>query len=344
MKNDYPELNFDMEHLLQTKKYEELTPEELSEISDFISSKEDYVLMQNTFLSVKSSFGAEEEILPADDTKSKLMQAFESKHGKVVSINKPRPFYLNPLFQVGVAAVFIIGIIFFYPAGKNDDNMTAMNHADENKNENVATEEEGKELKDAEEATEESADEMPMEEAEKEAALESNVELLDGLSQPGYKTLEEKPKGSGDRAEKANDVAVTGNVTTTVTSKNVQESEMDVFFSRTDNTKAEKTSKDVSDDRNQATSGGLATFGTPSVDMTTVSDESLAETTTVTESKKSVAKKDKAEEKAKEKRDGDVRTNSIGGRYYQPASAMDVKVGVSLKDKPDLSTFLFTAL
>lgn len=339
MKNDYPELNFDMEHLLQTKKYEELTPEELNEISDFISSKEDYVLMQNTFLSVKTSFGAEEEILPAENTKSKLMQAFESKHGgKVVSINKPRPFYLNPLFQVGVAAVFIIGIIFFYPAGKNENNMTAMNHEDENKSENVAPEEESTDLKDAEEVT----DESPVTEiTEKETDLESESEKSgDALkADVDYKAINVTPKGSADKLMEAEDVVTSGYSTATVTTKNSPGKDLNVVMNRNELAKGEKSDDNLSDDRSKEASAGV-TFNSTSPAY--VSDESVA-ATSVSESKKS-SKKDKAEEKAKEKKEADVRNNSIGGRYYQPATAMDVKVGVSLKDQPDLTTFLFTAL
>ncbi len=324
MKNDYPELNFDMEHLLQTKKYEELSPEELTEISDFISSKEDYVLMQNTFLSVKTSFGTEEEIIPTEDTKSKLMQAFESKHGKVVNINKPRPFYLSPLFQVGVAAVFILGIVFFYPNGKNDDTVTAMNNGEDRKEENAAPTEKTEDAGAGESVNEETV-------AEKELLLEADRNLSDEAT-AGNDRRDAKPFGAAVEKLKS-DEAVSGS--STVTSKNLPSKDLNVVTNRSELAKEEKSSDVLVEDSEAETTAGFA-LATPAV--VSVDDLDIVKT----ESKKS-SKKDKAE-KAKEKKEGDVRTNSIGGRYYQPASAMDVKVGVSLKDQPDLTTFLFTAL
>src|SRR5690606_7178707 len=114
--------------------------------------------------------------------------------------------------------------------------------------------------------------------------------------------------------------------------KNSPSKDLNVLMNRNELAKGEKSDDNLSDERGQETVGGVAFSTSPAY----VSDESVA-TTSFSESKKS-SKKDKAEEKAKEKKEADVRNNSIGGRYYQPATAMDVKVGVSLKDQPDLTT------
>ena len=126
MKDNYPEINFDMEQIF-SKEYEALSPSELNEIGDFVSSKEEFMMMRNTLMNVKTSFGTEVELEPRNSSKDDLMKMFNDKHGaKVISMNTRRPFYYNPFVQVGVAAALILGIIFFYPKGA-DDYSTAMN-------------------------------------------------------------------------------------------------------------------------------------------------------------------------------------------------------------------------
>lgn len=347
MKDNYSEMNVDMEQILLNKNYDDLTASELEEIKDFVSSKEEFIIMKSTLMNVKTSFGVEEEIVPVDSAKQNLMKMFEQKHGKVIPMNKPRPFYLNPVFQIGIAALFILGIIYFYPKAENES-MTAMNEAKEES----APESKDKESSEGKE--ESPAEETMVTEDLKNAETEEDL-VEENIPTKASEKLEEKKVLEDVPAFAKADVEKPVNPKTTVNelakgegsdkyldkekaSDELSELEATVYRSSTKKEKAKdaKVANDSSVDGVTAVTGNTSNVTTTSVVTggIAVADE--------------IASTDKREDKDddyKKESGKTTRTNTAGGYYMQPGSpAADLKKGVTLKDEPALSEFLFTAL
>lgn len=322
MKDNYPEMNVDMEQILINKEYDELTSAEKEEIKDFISSKEDFYLMKNTLVSVKNSFGIEEEIVPNDSAKESLMKMFEQQHNKVVSINRPRPFYMNPVFQIGVAALFILGIIYFYPETGTTE-QTAMNEIEEEK---------------------ESANESPAE--------KNNVAEEESVSSSAEETESDKLADVTDELEENSDSkpAIIADFFPAETSEEISLSESGTVTSKNEVAKGEGFFKSTS--ASDSISYSDVNRALPSSKKEKAkADDSEADfgifdrtSSTTTVATGGIAKTE-SPAKDEEKKDGRVEhTNTAGGHYGLPAHSEDLKKGVSLKDKPALTEFLFTAL
>ncbi len=348
MKDNYPEINFDMEQIF-SKEYEALSPSELDEIGAFVSSKDEFMQMRSTLMNVKTSFGTEVELEPRNSSKDDLMKMFNDKHGKVIPMNTRRPFYYNPFVQVGVAAALILGIIYFYPKG-SDENPTAMNEEKEStemKTENT----EGKKTADEElTADVKEAEEMPAEEVptllkdEYKADVPTvTITKKESLAEGGKfettkKSVEKTVSFDMNMDELAN--------STTNDSMVVKPGYLYSDVKRTSDERANKGKEDLKSDKED-----LAVDGTVTVNATSTSTMAFTNTAVgavtggiaVTDDAVFAAKLE--EEKEKDKKSGDeIRTNTAGGYYHQPAAPADMKSGVSMKDKPALAEFLFTAL
>lgn len=332
MKDNYSEMNVDMEQILFSKEYDELTAAELDEIKDFISSKEDFYLMKNTLMSVKSSFGAEEEIEPDVSSKDKLMKMFNDKNGKVVPMH--RPFYLSPVFQIGVAAMFILGIIYFYPKEENES-VTAMNEKEEiNKEAESAPEEKAEAPAEESMVTEVEAEEGLNEEMTEEregsnpAAFIPNVAIKKEAAksdEPFRSAIEELAKAEDERE---------------LDNKPVTDSMM-YLYSDINRASASKKGKEKAvdaDDKN-AEDVSVVTNTSPTTATATGGTTAAGDSWDFASSKVEIKESDK-------KKDGKAtHTNTADGLYGLPGKpAADLKSGVSLKDEPALADFLFTAL
>ncbi len=347
MKDNYDEMNVDMEQILLNKNYDDLTATELDEIKDFVSSKEEFNIMKSTLMNVKTSLGVEEEIVPVDSAKQNLMKMFEQKHGKVIPMNKPRPFYLNPVFQIGIAALFILGIIYFYPKAENES-LTAMNESKEEsafEDKEMETTE-GKEESPAEETM--ATEELKNTETEEDLVEEESIELKASDRIAEKKVLEDVPAFAKADAEKV----VTPKTTLSELAKgegsdkkldkekasdDLAELESTVYRSSTKNEKA-KDGKVANDNiADGVTATGTTNF-VPTNSAVTGGIAAADELASVNR------KEEKADDDSKDS-GKTTRTNSAGGYYMQPGSPdADLKKGVSLKDEPTLSEFLFTAL
>jgi hypothetical protein len=346
MKDNYSEMNVDMEQILLNKNYDDLTATELDEIKDFVSSKEEFIIMKSTLMNVKTSFGVEEEIVPVDSAKQNLMKMFEQKHGKVIPMNKPRPFYLNPVFQIGIAALFILGIIYFYPKAENES-LTAMN---ESKEESAS---ESKDMETTEGKEESPAEEtMVTEELEnaktEEDLAEENIPMKSTEKLDAKEVLEDVPAFAKADVEKpvspktsANELAK-GEGSDKYLDKEKESNELlelEATVYRSSTKKEKAKDKKVTNDNSV---DGVTTTGTTAAFPT-----NTAVTGGIVAADE-VASVGRSEEKADDdhKDSGkNNRTNSAGGYYMQPGKpASDLKEGVSLKDEPALSEFLFTAL
>lgn len=331
MKDNYSEMNVDMEQMLFSKEYEELTAAEMEEIKDFISSREEFYSMKNTLLNVKNSFGAEEEIEPVNSSKDDLMKMFDQKYGKVVPIQKTRPFYLHPAFQVGIAALFILGIIYFYPQGENN-NQTAMVEENEKDSQN-------KKESEPEETKAPAEEEKTLSENE----TEETESTLD-------ETMAEIPEKDVKPSVTDKNLNSSGTTTTTFFSEglaSVKKAEaMDTAYFKTDINRIS-----ASKNENAELANAKADDADGAFDFTKSEKTEPATTTSVTGGAVTgdwtfATAKEEEKADAEKKKDGRVsHTNNAGGHYHQPAMpSADVKGGISLKEKPELADFLFTAL
>lgn len=348
MKDNYSEMNVDMEQILFSKNYEDLTAAELEEIKDFVSSKEEFNMMKSTLMNVKTSFGTEEEIEPVDGAKENLMKMFEQKHGKVIPMNKPRPFYLNPIFQVGVAALFVLGIIYFYPKGDNAS-LTAMNEDKTEKKEEAASED--KELNAPEESSTEEAitEESPaivlelVTEAEEDLKEEKVAEKKESDAKPGFYSGEvatinkPTPNLTDDRMNGSDKEVVSKDVKFSSDRFDALAADSTRLFTSVERSSNEKSKVKADSNAENFFSDGNATGNTTTL-TNSVATGGIAVLDEMAVTKKE-SKKDAEKDSSKS-----VRTNTAGGYYMQPAKASDMKEGVSLKDQPALAEFLFTAL
>jgi hypothetical protein len=118
--NDFEKI----EHLLLHKKYEELSPTEVREVTGYFENASDYNDMRDTLLQVKSTLTADKLLIkPSVELKEKLLQQFDKTYTNQASpAAKTRPFFKNIGFQWSVAASVVIIIslsIFGYVRNMN---------------------------------------------------------------------------------------------------------------------------------------------------------------------------------------------------------------------------------
>jgi hypothetical protein len=102
--NDFEKI----EHLLLSKKFEELNPSELKEVQGYFENATEYSDMRETLMQVKSTLAADKLLIkPSVDLKEKLLQQFENTHGNKTA-GKTRPFYRKMAFQWSAAASIVI--------------------------------------------------------------------------------------------------------------------------------------------------------------------------------------------------------------------------------------------
>src|SRR5688572_4771001 len=103
-----------IEHLLLSKKYEELSPAEVKEVTGYFENAVDYNDMRDTLMQVKSTLATDKLLVkPNVDLKEKLLQKFEQTY--TTQPGKSKPFYKTMGFQWSAAAsvVIILSISIF---------------------------------------------------------------------------------------------------------------------------------------------------------------------------------------------------------------------------------------
>ncbi len=125
--NDFEKI----EHLLLSKKFEELNPSEMKEVQGYFENATDYNDMRDTLMHVKSTLAADKLLIkPSVDLKEKLLQQFENTYSNTVnkSAGKTRPFYRKMAFQWSAAASVVIilsvsAVTYFNSLNKNSKEM-----------------------------------------------------------------------------------------------------------------------------------------------------------------------------------------------------------------------------
>lgn len=111
----------DIEEIIRSKSYFELSKEELEAVSEFAQNEEEYVNMQ-WFLNGTISAVAADKVTPSADLKKKVMAHLTDGADKkgfwlnsvgVFMFPDGKQFYKKPGFQLGLAAAVVIGFLFF---------------------------------------------------------------------------------------------------------------------------------------------------------------------------------------------------------------------------------------
>lgn len=146
MENKYPTYNpNDIESLLEAKNFEELTDSEKTFALENVSSAAEYNEIRSTLIHVKSSFVAEEELVPDSAVQESLMAEFNRLHSRP----QPTSFWKNfktklfpsgqnlfytPGFQLaGVAVVVVVVGLFFLTQNSTTEKELALNNKDEDR-------------------------------------------------------------------------------------------------------------------------------------------------------------------------------------------------------------------
>src|SRR5687768_9103089 len=107
MMNDFEKI----EHLLLSKKFEELSTSEMKEVQEYFENATDYNDMRDTLMQVKSTLAADKLLIkPSVELKEKLLQQFDKTYpkGGTKTGGKTRPFYKTLAFQWSAAASVVV--------------------------------------------------------------------------------------------------------------------------------------------------------------------------------------------------------------------------------------------
>ncbi len=117
-----------IEHLLLSKRFEELSPTEVKEVNGYFEGATDYNDMRDTLMQVKSTLAADKLLIkPNVELKEKLLQQFDNTYTNTNRvIGKTRPFYKHVAFQWSAAASVVLllslGIFMYMQDIKSNSN------------------------------------------------------------------------------------------------------------------------------------------------------------------------------------------------------------------------------
>jgi len=109
----------DIESLMLNKTFDELLDVEKNFVLRHLDSEKEYNSMRKTLLNIKTAFKEDDFLIPSPAIQSKLIADFESKnqpkqlwYHNLNQIFTITPVYRNPVFQVSIAAMFLL-VSFF---------------------------------------------------------------------------------------------------------------------------------------------------------------------------------------------------------------------------------------
>lgn len=123
----------EVEDIIKTKAYFELSADELKQVSEYAQTEEEYVNMQ-WFLNGAAGVFATDKIEASPDLKKGVMAHLtESKKKKgfwlnsvgVFMLPEGKKFYQKPAFQLGIAAVAVLGFLFFFNNNMNESTLAS---------------------------------------------------------------------------------------------------------------------------------------------------------------------------------------------------------------------------
>lgn len=182
----------EVEDIIREKAFFELTPEELILIKEFAQDEEEYANMKWFLDETKATFDADKIEAPKE-LKGEVMSHLTSTHKKkgywlnsvgVFLMPEGRPMLRKPAFQLGIAAVAILGFLFLYDNSNELYQETIVQNVVEEKNAEQSHIPAGKEENFEEVDNESDQQEMAI----KEEVDDEQLEIVDELS----KTSNEK--------------------------------------------------------------------------------------------------------------------------------------------------------
>ncbi len=115
MSNEFENSNIDIEQLLRSKSWQQLSEREKEEVLNFVSGEAEYARMQNMTTQLMSEAGLnDDELKPSASLKANLMDAFadEQKKRRALWWHSLR-YRLNDLFRfdIPVVRIAVVGVI-----------------------------------------------------------------------------------------------------------------------------------------------------------------------------------------------------------------------------------------
>lgn len=148
MKEEFKDFEI-IEHLLLTKRFEQLSPTERQEVNSYFDGPAEYNDMRDTLMQVKSTLASDKLLIkPNVELKEKLLQKFDNTYTQshTNTGGNVRPFYRNVKFQWAAAASVMLLVtlsIFLYVNNlktKGNDDMALNYESKPNKPEAVTEE------------------------------------------------------------------------------------------------------------------------------------------------------------------------------------------------------------
>lgn len=133
------EINLDMERLLRAKSWSQLNAEELREVKQFIGTEQEYESMRMLVLELRSSVQSDDSMLPSEDVRRNLLEAFENEqrkrralwwNGLLISMKDKLRFDI-PVVRYGVSGAFALLLLFvafrFFTSGESQSDLIVKN-------------------------------------------------------------------------------------------------------------------------------------------------------------------------------------------------------------------------
>lgn len=114
------EINMDMERLMRSKSWAQLNAEELREVKQFVGTEKEYESMRMLVLELRSSVQSDDSLVPSEDVRQKLLEAFENEqrkrralwwNGLLISLKDKMRFDI-PAVRYGVSGAVVLLLLF----------------------------------------------------------------------------------------------------------------------------------------------------------------------------------------------------------------------------------------
>lgn len=133
------EINTDMERLLRSKSWSQLSAEEMREVKQFIGTEQEYESMRMLVLELRSSVQSDDSLEPSEDVRQNLLEAFENEqrkrralwwNGLLISFKDKMRFDI-PAVRYGVSGAFVLLLLFvafrFFMSGEAQTDVIVKN-------------------------------------------------------------------------------------------------------------------------------------------------------------------------------------------------------------------------
>jgi hypothetical protein len=113
-------INIDIERLLRTKSWSQLNADDVLQVKELLSTAQEYEAMRALVLELRSAAQSDDSILPSEDVRRNLLEAFEDEqrkrralwwNGLLISLKDKLRFDI-PAMRYGVSGAFALLLLF----------------------------------------------------------------------------------------------------------------------------------------------------------------------------------------------------------------------------------------